>query len=254
MISGAEGRGQWALAQHVAKAFMCEHHEKPCGFCPSCNAFDSGTHPDVWMLKDEDNETISIDMARLLDEHTHQKPMRIDGCRLVLIEHFDRATTAAQQSLLKTFEEPFVKTAIVLTSRNAERVIPTIRSRLSVINVAPVSRIEFKSWCDMNRIEHQDWLYDLTDGSPLLLKNLDLNKMNALRSAVENGDPNILALAKTFNRDVLFSIVYHVLANRAQDSLDIKDFQRLDQWQALYQEAGMSKAMNWDLSVRSILL
>src|SRR5262249_34437398 len=152
---GSEGRGQWALAQHTAKAFLCEQTEKPCGFCTSCTAFDSKSHPDLWFLPDE-GESISVDTARLLYEHTHQKPMRAEGCRVVLIEHFDRATMAAQQSLLKIFEEPFVQSAFVLTARYTERVIPTIRSRMALMNIQPVSRAQFRAWCEGEGVKEPD--------------------------------------------------------------------------------------------------
>jgi DNA polymerase III delta prime subunit len=254
LIAGAPGRGQWALAQQTAKAFLCEQPTKPCGFCPSCLAFDAKSHPDLWLLQDE-GESISIDTTRLLHEHTHQKPMRANGCRMVLIEHFDRATVAAQQALLKIFEEPFVKTAIVLTSRYVERVIPTIRSRMAVVNISPVSRVLFQQWCEGQEIPYQDKWYDLTDGSPLLLKTLDVEKLEKLMSAVRDQKVNeVVSLAENLDRPVFFAGVYHVLAERARASLRQEDFDRLDAWQTLYQEAGMSKSTNWNLQCRSFFI
>ncbi len=253
LISGATGRGQWILAQYTAKSFLCEQQTKPCGFCSSCTAFEAKSHPDVWLLQDE-GDSISVDTARLLYEHTHQKPSRAQGCRVVLIEHFDRATIAAQQSLLKIFEEPFVKTAFVLTAKNIERVLPTIKSRMALLNIPPVSKTVFKQWCEIQKMEYQDKWYDLTDGSPLLLQSLDLVKLEKLREAVLSEKvEEMIEMSGQCDRAVFFAVVYHTLADRAKKSLAMIDFERLDAWQALYQEAGLSKSMNWGLQLRAFL-
>ena len=250
LITGAPGRGQWALAKRKAKVYVCEQENKPCGFCTGCTLFDAGTHPDVWMLVD-DGETISIDTARLLHEHTHQKPS-MALCRVVLIEHFDRATPAAQQSLLKIVEEPFVPTAIVFTAKNVERVLPTMRSRMAIMPLKPLSPDEFKAWCGTENIAYDEWLYDLTDGSPMILKGLDLTKLMSLKEALEKGG-NVQSFVDAFDRELFYAAVYHFLARRAKASLAIKDFERVDAWQALFQEAGLSKSMNWGMQCRAYL-
>lgn len=248
LIAGAPGRGQWAFAKRKAKSYVCEQNSKPCGFCAGCTAFDAGTHPDVWMLID-DGETISIDTARLLHEHTHQKPT-LASCRVVLIEHFDRATSAAQQSLLKIVEEPFVATGIIFTARNIERVLPTMRSRMAIMPLKPMSVDAFQEWCVSESILYDEWLYDVTDGSPMQLKGLDIAKLLSLKETVEKwGD--IQPFVDAFDRELFFAAVYHVLARRAKASLAMKDFERVDSWQALFQEAGLSKAMNWGMQVKA---
>lgn len=250
LITGAPGRGQWALAKRTAKSYVCEQPKKPCGFCAGCTLFDAGTHPDVWMLTD-DGDSISVDTARLLHEHTHQKPSRA-ACRVVLIEHFDRATIAAQQSLLKIVEEPFVPTGIIFTAKTADRVLPTMRSRMAIMPLKPMTREAFKAWCEAESIVPDEWLYNLTDGSPNLLKDLDLSKLSAFKIALENGE-NVLSFVDFFERDMFYAVVYHVLASRAKHSLMEKDFERLSAWQALYREAGLSKSMNWAMQVRAFL-
>lgn len=247
LITGAPGRGQWALAKRTAKSYVCEAATKPCGFCTGCTLFDAGTHPDVWLWND-DGETISIDMARELYDAVHQKPTRAP-CRVVLVEHFDRATSAAQQSLLKMVEEPFVPTGIIFTARSALRVIPTMRSRMAILPLKPMTRDAFQAWCKEEGIAYDEWLYDLTDGSPFILKNLDLAKLMQLKSALEQNE-SIHTWVDAFDRDIFFAAAYHVLALRAKKSLLEKDFERLDAWQSLYQEVGLSKSMNWAMQCK----
>lgn len=251
LITGAPGRGQWSYAKRQAKAYLCDQENKPCGFCKSCQMFDDGTHPDLWLMVD-DGDAISIDSARALQEFMHQKPS-IANCRVVLIEHFDRATMAAQQSLLKMVEEPFVPTGIVFTARNIERVLPTMRSRMAIMPFKPMTIHAFKEWCQTEGVMYDEWLYDLTDGSPMILKGLDIAKLMSLKEGLEKGS-QLSSFIDAFDKELFYAAVYHVLARRAKSTLAMKDFERVDAWQALYQEAGLSKSMNWGMQVKAFFL
>lgn len=247
LITGTPGRGQWAMAKRIAQSYACMQETKPCGICVDCKLFDEGMHPDLWMQVD-DGESISIETARLLNEHMHQKPTRAP-CRIVLIEHFDRATVAAQQSLLKCVEEPFVATGIVFTAKHPDRVLPTMRSRMAVHAIKPFSCDAFQAWCVEEGIPYNPWLYELTDASPWVLKHMDIEKVLALKGALENED-DVQRWVEAMPRDVFYATVYHVLAKRAQCSMDEKDFKRLASWQELYREVGPSKSMNWAMQVK----
>ncbi len=56
-----------------------------------------------------------------------------NGKKLLLIENFDRATTAAQNALLKLIEEPPSYLQLVFTTPNPYSVLTTIRSRMTTM-------------------------------------------------------------------------------------------------------------------------
>jgi DNA polymerase III subunit delta' len=62
------------------------------------------------------------------------------GLRVAIVADADRMTEDAQSAFLKTLEEPPADTVLLLTAADEERLLPTIRSRVIRIRVAPVAR------------------------------------------------------------------------------------------------------------------
>lgn len=71
-----------------------------------------------------------IDEARRLSALADRKAFGIKKTFLILPE---RITLEAQNALLKTFEDPSSDTYFYLVVKNAELIIPTLRSRMNVI-------------------------------------------------------------------------------------------------------------------------
>lgn len=55
--------------------------------------------------------------------------------RLYILYSFDMASLEAQNSLLKTLEERNISNQFILGAKNAERILPTIKSRASIVTV-----------------------------------------------------------------------------------------------------------------------
>lgn len=85
-------------------------------------------------------EGIGIDSVRELQKSL---ALTVPGAenirRVVIIEHFDDFGHEAQNALLKTLEEPPVETVILLTISRQDHVLSTIYSRVSKLNVRPLS-------------------------------------------------------------------------------------------------------------------
>jgi DNA polymerase-3 subunit delta' len=62
------------------------------------------------------------------------------GKKVALLANCERLTTAAQNALLKTLEEPSGDSLLLLTTAQEECVLPTIRSRCQIIHLHPVER------------------------------------------------------------------------------------------------------------------
>jgi len=77
------------------------------------------------------NEQITIDTAREIVASVASK--KVSNARFCILS-FDRMTTEAQNTLLKTFEEPQEGTYFFILVPNVEVVLPTIRSRCQIIS------------------------------------------------------------------------------------------------------------------------
>ena len=82
-------------------------------------------NPDVWL---GEYDTVGIHESRELAELQSRRP--VAGSHKLFIIAANFLTHEAQNALLKVFEEPTEGTHFFLVSRSAERLLPTLRSRL----------------------------------------------------------------------------------------------------------------------------
>ena len=85
--------------------------------------------PDFFVWK---GQTFGVDDARNLSESAVRKAFT---ARKIFLITPEKITLEAQNALLKTFEDPIPDTHFFLVLRDAELVIPTLRSRMQVLRV-----------------------------------------------------------------------------------------------------------------------
>lgn len=83
--------------------------------------------------------TVGIDMIRDFQRELSLTP-RNSSYRAGIFYDIDRATPEAQNALLKTLEEPPPNTYIIGTTNNPEALLPTIRSRMSIVRLTEASQ------------------------------------------------------------------------------------------------------------------
>lgn len=140
LLAGPEGVGKRKAAYGVARALLCENGpSRACGGCPSCHRVDAGTHADLYVVRrDAGRSAVAIDQVRDLSRRLAETPM--EGTRkAAIIEAADSMTVQAQNSLLKTLEEPPADTTILLVAENTDLLLPTLRSRCRRVNFTPVA-------------------------------------------------------------------------------------------------------------------
>lgn len=96
----------------------------------SDSGFEIANNPDFFVLK---VATFGIDEARELKRLSSKKALSGEKVFLILPE---KITLEAQNSLLKTFEEPTEGTRFFLATREREFILPTLVSRMNVVNIA----------------------------------------------------------------------------------------------------------------------
>ena len=94
----------------------------------------AGTHPDVSVLA-TNKVTIGIDEVRDIITTSEQMPGTAPW-RIIIIEDVDRMMERTTNVLLKEIEEPSPHTIWLLCAPSAQDVLPTIRSRTRIINLA----------------------------------------------------------------------------------------------------------------------
>jgi len=163
IFAGPTGVGKGTTAHALAALFLCEHPKSaaPCGKCPSCIVFEAGNHPDYHVVSkehiryhDKTGKSKGIDLSihvirPELIEPAGRKAVMGRG-KVFIIEQADLMNTQAQNSLLKTLEEPAGRTLIVLLTDQPGALLPTIRSRCQFVRFAALDeeavRKELQRW------------------------------------------------------------------------------------------------------------
>ncbi|OEJ13923.1 DNA polymerase III, subunit gamma and tau [Brachyspira hampsonii] len=128
LFSGAHGVGKTSLARIIAKALNCVNGptDKPCGVCPSCTQIENGTPLDVIEIDGASNR--GIENIRSIIENVRISPVA-GKYKVYIIDEVHQITNEAFNALLKTLEEPPAHVVFILATTEADRVLPTIRSR-----------------------------------------------------------------------------------------------------------------------------
>ncbi len=113
-----------------------------CGRCQDCTLVDADTHPDLILIYRQLNREhpdsavrqrkalqLSVDVIRhFLIDRAGLRPAR-GRAKVFIVREAERLSETAQNSLLKTLEEPPLDTFIILLSQAMDRMLPTTRSR-----------------------------------------------------------------------------------------------------------------------------
>ncbi|MBC7894378.1 MAG: hypothetical protein H7066_03140 [Cytophagaceae bacterium] len=185
LLHGDTGIGKQRLALWLAAALTCEREARPCGECRHCRMVNTLAHPDVmWVfprprLKDSDasadevkSDLITAGLERAKANGLYAAPSGTEGIyvptirtvvrqasitpamakrKVVIIGDAERMVSQegsdqAANAFLKLLEEPFANTWIILTCSVPGALLPTIRSRVINVRVAPLSHDDVRQW------------------------------------------------------------------------------------------------------------
>lgn len=179
LLHGPRGVGKQRLALWLGQLLLCEGEgARPCGKCSQCRFTGDLRHPDLrWIfprprLKDGDPslDDVRDDYAEAIAERVangglYAPPSGSDGIYVATVRAIVRTAAlspalakrkvfvignaermvpqegsdAAANAFLKLLEEPPADTTLVLTSSEPGALLPTIRSRVIAVRVAPIS-------------------------------------------------------------------------------------------------------------------
>lgn len=160
LFAGPEGVGKEMLAQGLAQTLLCESPVRrplpesvaggagdgsgldACGQCQDCRLVGAGTHADFFVIHRQLNKqhpdaavrkqkalVLGVEVIRhFLVDRAGTRPSR-GRAKVFIVREAERLNESAQNSLLKTLEEPPAATFLILLTHAMDRMLPTTRSR-----------------------------------------------------------------------------------------------------------------------------
>lgn len=152
LLRGPAGLGKRRFADAVAAHLLCEAQDgQPCGECRGCVLRASGNHPDLYVLSpDEEKVQIRIEQVRELVARLGLASQR-RGYKVVIIDPAEALNVNAQNSLLKTLEEPPTATELLLVSSRPSALLPTVLSRCQQLSFRLPEHDAALQWLDSQR-------------------------------------------------------------------------------------------------------
>lgn len=161
LFCGIEGIGKFLFAKEFAKGILCMNNENaPCGLCKSCIEFETYNNPDFHII-DVDKDSIKIDQIRIMNEKIFEKPISSKR-KVYIINNSEKMTIAAQNSLLKTLEEPPEYATVILICNQENLLLPTVKSRCTRIDFHNLTNEEIEVYLTNNSIDNSKEILELS--------------------------------------------------------------------------------------------
>ncbi len=183
LLAGEEQIGKKSLAFKFVKFVHCQERDsgkgKPCGSCFSCRMIEKNTHPDFLLVEHQEGADIKVEQVEKLLRHLSLKPS-FSQYKTVIIDQAHLLNRYAQNSLLKSLEEPAGTTLIFLVTSRPYLLLDTILSRVQHLRFLPLSRKEMELFLQKEGAGEKEKkrIMELAQGRPG--KALELIKNSAL--------------------------------------------------------------------------
>lgn len=140
LLHGERGCGKKLLAKWFSMLVLCENAgDAPCGTCRSCRLAAEDQHPDVMIAQHSGKRMgFSVETVREIRKEAGVLPNNGD-MRVFVFPDADGMSVQAQNALLKSVEEPPAHACFVFTAETIGALLPTLLSRMTALNVFPVS-------------------------------------------------------------------------------------------------------------------
>jgi DNA polymerase III subunit delta' len=142
LFEGPKGTGKLDMSIHFAKSLFCIGAKQydPCQECSNCKRIESRNHPDI-LLVTPDGLSIKKQQIQQLQEEFAKTGVESKK-KLYIIEHADKMTVNAANSLLKFLEEPHAETVAILLTEQSHQLLNTIISRCQMLTFRPLPRAQ----------------------------------------------------------------------------------------------------------------
>lgn len=137
LVKGNEGAPILEVALFLAKSLICEENDDlACSTCMSCIRFEENNYAD-FMLLDGNKQTLKVGDIEILQEFLSSSCMERKGKKIYIIHCLENSNKETLNALLKTLEEPYENVYCFITTKNENKLLPTILSRCQILNLLP---------------------------------------------------------------------------------------------------------------------
>ena len=258
LFLGIEGIGKSLFAKQFAKMILCQNDIKPCNKCKSCIEFENNNNPDFTMINN-DEKVIKIDQIREMNKKITEKPITSNK-KVYIINNSDTMTKEAQNSLLKTLEEPPEYAVIILIASNENKLLNTIRSRTIKINFNKLKDKELLEYMAKNNIEAlKNNMLLFADGS--IEKVLKIKENEETYIQIENLINNLKKKSLIYilnNSEVLYKAkeeIYDILEYINILLLNTKEIEKINCIKHVEQaKRRLNSSSNYDMTIDNLLI
>jgi len=218
IIGGVPGLGKLAFAKRLAAALLCQQQTSgnACGECKSCQLLAANSHPDFKIMQPEEaGKAILVDQVRGI-QHAMATTAQQGGARVIIINGAADLNLNAANALLKQLEEPGANSYFLLLHQWPKSVLPTVRSRCQLLDIAIPSSEDALQWLQQQLIgidvsnDAAIKLLQLANGGPLKALELHAAKAHQLRhqmlvdlTAILRGKESPVTVAHSWHKQPL---------------------------------------------------
>ena len=170
LLVGHPGNGASQFSMHLAQRLLCLAKDKqPCGRCKSCLLLASGHHPDLKIVEPEGkSQTIKVEAIRDVIRRATETAQQ-GGNKVVWLKSAETMNVNAANALLKVLEEPPENTFLLVQAAQMARLLPTVRSRCRIVQLAQPVRSDALSYLATHNQLNQpgEVLLSMVSGRPL---------------------------------------------------------------------------------------
>ncbi|MRJ46934.1 hypothetical protein [Fundicoccus ignavus] len=138
LFTGDDLPGKRAVVKSVGQALACPSFAEKgqaCQNCEVCERISADQYPDILTIE-PDGKSVRVDQIRELKDWLVKSP--VEGLfKIAVIEAAESMNPSAANALLTFLEEPVANVHMFLLAKEAEQLLPTIRSRVQQIHFQP---------------------------------------------------------------------------------------------------------------------
>ncbi len=151
LVISEDGLARKSFLTLAALSIICKN---ACMECGACSRILKGIHVDV---KTYDGAKMSVKDINALVDDTQTRSIE-GGKKIYLIDNAEGLSAAAQNKMLKTYEEPGEDIIIILAANSPSSILTTIRSRAKILHIPPfaatdITKMLIESGCERDDAE-----------------------------------------------------------------------------------------------------
>ncbi len=172
LFSGRNGIGKKLVATEFAKMILCEN-PSDSGFCKSCESCRTfGNNKDFNIIEPE-KDAIKVDVIRKdIILELFLKPTT-SSKKVFIINDAEMMNEQAQNALIKSLEEPPLYATIILITSNKEKLLGTIKSRVTEVKFEGLTKKQIEG---IIKKEITDEIYRFSKGSAKEALEIETNE------------------------------------------------------------------------------